>query len=49
MPEGDEQFRRVAVQLGPHDSDGSQQVISGLKPNDQVVPNALQFPARSEE
>ncbi len=48
-PEGDGKFRRVALQLGPSLSDGSQQVISGLKPNDQVVLNALQFSSAVEE
>jgi cobalt-zinc-cadmium efflux system membrane fusion protein len=48
-PEGDGKFRRVALQLGPALSDGSQQVISGLKPNDQVVLNALQFSSAVEE
>lgn len=48
-PEGDGKFRRVALQLGPVLSDGSQQVISGLKPSDQVVLNALQFSSAVEE
>jgi cobalt-zinc-cadmium efflux system membrane fusion protein len=48
-PEGEGKFRRVALQLGPALSDGSQQVISGLKPNDQVVLNALQFSSAVEE
>lgn len=48
-PEGNGKFRRVALQLGPTLSDGSQQVISGLKPNDQVVLNALQFSSAVEE
>ena len=37
------------VQLGPTLSDGSQQVISGLNSNDQVVLNALQFSSALEE
>lgn len=48
-PEGDGKFRRVELQLGPALSDGSQQVITGLKPNDQVVLNALQFSSAVEE
>ena len=48
-PEGDGKFRRVELQLGPALSDGSQQIISGLKPNDQVVLNALQFSSAVEE
>jgi cobalt-zinc-cadmium efflux system membrane fusion protein len=47
--EGDGRFRRVPLQLGPALSDGSQQVISGLKPSDQVVLNALQFSSAVEE
>jgi multidrug efflux pump subunit AcrA (membrane-fusion protein) len=43
------QFRRVPVQLGPQEPDGSQQVISGLKAGDQVVTNALQFSSAAEE
>ena len=31
MPAGQNRFRRVAVQLGPQEKDGSQEVISGLK------------------
>lgn len=49
LPEGDGKFRRVALQLGPALGDGSQQVISGLKPGDQVVLNALQFSSAVEE
>jgi cobalt-zinc-cadmium efflux system membrane fusion protein len=49
IPEGGSKFRRVALQLGPALSDGMQQVISGLKPNDQVVTNALQFSSAVEE
>jgi cobalt-zinc-cadmium efflux system membrane fusion protein len=48
-PEGDGKFRRVPLQLGPTLTDGSQQVISGLKPTDQVVINALQFSSAVEE
>jgi len=49
VPIGDSRFRRVAVQLGAQEKDGYQQVISGLKPNDQVVANALQFSSAAEE
>jgi membrane fusion protein, heavy metal efflux system len=49
LPAGGNQFRRVAVQLGQQEKDGSDQVISGLKPNDQVVTNALQFSSAAEE
>src|SRR5271157_1807802 len=49
LPAGGNQFRRVAVQLGAQEKDGSQQVISGLKAGDQVVTNALQFSSAAEE
>ena len=49
VPLGQNRFRRVAVQLGGQEKDGSQQVISGLKPGDQVVTNALQFSSAAEE
>jgi len=49
LPVGGNQFRRVAVQLGPQEKDGSQQVISGLKPGNQVVTNALQLSSAAEE
>jgi membrane fusion protein, heavy metal efflux system len=49
LPLGQNQFRRVAVQLGAQAKDGSQQVISGLKAGDQVVTNALQFSSAAEE
>jgi len=40
---GEKEFRRTQVQAGPVNSDGTQQVMSGLKAGDQVVVNALQF------
>ncbi len=49
VPLGNNRFRRVAVQLGPQENDGSQQVISGLKAGDQIVSNALQFSSAAEE
>jgi membrane fusion protein, heavy metal efflux system len=49
VPAGQNQFRRVSVQLGAQEKDGSQQVISGLKPGDRVVTNALQFSSAAEE
>jgi cobalt-zinc-cadmium efflux system membrane fusion protein len=49
VPLGNGQFRRVRVELGPEEEGGYQQVISGLKPNDQVVTNALQFSNATEE
>lgn len=38
-----QQFRRTEVQVGPVDSDGRQQILSGLKPGDEVVKDALSF------
>jgi cobalt-zinc-cadmium efflux system membrane fusion protein len=49
VPAGGKQFRRVSVQLGPQLPDGLQTVISGLKPGDRVVTNALQFSTSIEE
>jgi cobalt-zinc-cadmium efflux system membrane fusion protein len=49
IPMGGNQFRRVAIQLGGHEPDGAQEIISGLKPGDQVVTNALQFSSAVEE
>lgn len=49
LPAGGNQFRRVAVQLGPQEKDGFQQVVRGLKAGDQVVTNALQFSSAAEE
>jgi cobalt-zinc-cadmium efflux system membrane fusion protein len=49
VPAGGNQFRRVAVTLGAQEKDGAQQVISGLKPGEQVVTNALQFSSAAEE
>jgi len=49
LPAGGKQFRRVAVQLGPQLKDGYLPVLSGLKPGDQVVTNALQFSSAAEE
>src|SRR5271166_5092892 len=49
LPAGENRFRRVAVQLGQGEKDGQQQIISGLRPGDQVVTNALQFSSAAEE
>lgn len=40
---GEKEFRRTEVQSGPVNSDGTQQVLLGLKSGDRVVVNALQF------
>ena len=49
LPAGDKKFRRESVQLGPQASDGTIQVLSGLKPGEKVVANALQFASSTEE
>jgi cobalt-zinc-cadmium efflux system membrane fusion protein len=49
VPVGDNQFRRVALQLGPQSPDGFVQVVSGLKPQDKVATNALQLSSAAEE
>jgi cobalt-zinc-cadmium efflux system membrane fusion protein len=49
IPEGNNRFRRVALQLGPATGDGMQSVSSGLKPNDPVVVNALPLSSATEE
>ena len=37
------QFRRTEIQAGPANADGSQQILSGVHPGDQVAANALQL------
>ena len=49
VPAGNNQFRRVALQLGPQTSDGFVQVTSGLKAQDRVATNALQLSSAAEE
>jgi cobalt-zinc-cadmium efflux system membrane fusion protein len=49
VPVGDNKFKRIALQLGPPDGDGTVQVVSGLKPQDRVVHNALQMSSSVEE
>jgi hypothetical protein len=36
-------FRRTEVQAGPVNADKTQQILSGLRPADQVVATALMF------
>jgi cobalt-zinc-cadmium efflux system membrane fusion protein len=43
VPAGDNKFKRLAVQLGPTNGDGTIQVVSGLQAQDKVVSNALQM------
>ena len=40
---GGQQFRRTEVQAGPVDADKTEQVLSGLRPGDRVVTDALMF------
>ena len=46
-PEGHNSFRRIEVKAGPADRDGSQQILAGLEPGQQVVANALLFSAEA--
>ena len=39
----DQRFRRTEVQAGPVNADRTEQILSGLRPGDQVVANALMF------
>ena len=39
----DQRFRRTEVQAGPVNADKTQQILSGLRPGDQVVTTALLF------
>jgi membrane fusion protein, heavy metal efflux system len=41
VPEGDKRFRRTEVVAGNSLPDGMQEILSGLKPGQQVVTNAL--------
>jgi membrane fusion protein, heavy metal efflux system len=49
VPAGNNQFRRLSLQLGPQTGDGAVEVLSGLKPQDKVVTNALQLSSATEE
>ncbi|MGO9019383.1 MAG: efflux RND transporter periplasmic adaptor subunit, partial [Syntrophobacteraceae bacterium] len=48
MPLGGNRFRKIDVQTGPPAGDNLQQILAGLKINDKVVANALQFSSASE-
>jgi cobalt-zinc-cadmium efflux system membrane fusion protein len=37
------QFRKTEVQAGPVNADKTEQILSGLRPGDQVVTDALMF------
>ena len=49
VPAGQKQFRRVAVVAGANLSNKMQEVVSGLKPGDQVVSNALELQYTTEQ
>jgi cobalt-zinc-cadmium efflux system membrane fusion protein len=44
----DGKFRRTEVQAGQTDSDGTQEILSGVKSGDEVVKNALMFDRQVE-
>jgi cobalt-zinc-cadmium efflux system membrane fusion protein len=48
-PIGPNSYRRTEVQTGPAFADGTQQIVAGLKPGDQVVAQALQFESSVEQ
>ncbi len=48
-PAGERRFRRCEVQGGPVLPDGSQEILAGLQPGDEVVANALQFSSTVEQ
>src|SRR5271157_1962062 len=45
---GGNQFRRMEVQIGPPAGDKIQQILAGVKIDDKVVANALQFSSASD-
>jgi cobalt-zinc-cadmium efflux system membrane fusion protein len=47
--EGEKRFRRTQIQAGAVAGDGIQEVLSGLKPGDRIVVNALQFASATEQ
>ncbi len=48
VPLGGNRFRRTEVSLGQVMKDGMQQVLTGLRPHDKVVADALQFSNAAE-
>ncbi|HZT30409.1 MAG TPA: efflux RND transporter periplasmic adaptor subunit [Bryobacteraceae bacterium] len=48
-PVGGKTFRRVEVHAGAARGDGSQEILGGLQPGDQIVANALQFSSTVEQ
>jgi len=49
VPEGDKKFRRVEVVAGLTLPDKRQEIISGIKPGQQVVSNALVLENTAEQ
>jgi len=47
--EGNGRFRRTEVQAGPAAADGSQEILAGVAPGDQIVRDALQFSSAVEQ
>lgn len=48
-PIGAKTFRRTEVQAGPALGDGTQEILSGLQPNEKVVAQALQFESAGQK
>jgi cobalt-zinc-cadmium efflux system membrane fusion protein len=49
IPDGDKKFRRINVIAGASLPNGSQEIVSGLQPGQQVVTNALVLQSTVEE
>jgi membrane fusion protein, heavy metal efflux system len=49
VPAGENKFRRVAVTAGVNLPDKMQEIISGIKPGDKVVSNALVLQSTVEQ
>lgn len=49
IPDGEKKFRRVNVVAGTHLPDNSQEIVSGVKPGQRVVSNALVLQSTVEQ
>ena len=49
VPAGDKKFRRIEVVAGPTQPNKMQEIISGVKPGQQVVSNALELQNTAEQ
>jgi hypothetical protein len=47
-PAGGQRFRRTEIRAG-RDQQGMQEVVSGLRPGERVVANALQFSGAADQ